>query len=399
MHCNEKFRLALFVAYVISTVSALANPADMNYEDAYQLMQGANIITLLVLAYCKSKMGDVLIAALLGVAFTMRATGTLKGGSRWDSLLVTVGMLFILQDAFYQIVPKSVPHRYVLYLGFSCLIMPVLSTLPYLVQPSTIDRETLLEAAHFSGQAYQIPKDNTSLLGPLWTLYDADTDTSAGVNRALNAQGSYDVYVYFKGSESAKNWQTNINILDEPVPSDWGCTSGTTMRTHKGYNRAFNSVAKKLLVALENEMDDMTETTRVIVTGHSLGGALATLAAVFIACKLPRLRPRMTVVTFGAPQVGDGNFVAFYNKIVPKTVRVVNPADPVPRLLNVQLVHVEGYFPVGTLSLKSFLNPHDLAQYTAAVDKTRWVSIASAFAPAAVVAIVIGAYITWQLRS
>lgn len=398
MHCSLQVRIGLFVVYIASIISALANPANLNYEDAYLLAEGANVVMLLLLAYCKQKVGDAFIAALLGVAFTLRATGMWQGGSRWDSLLVTVGMLIILQDAFYMVLPKGIPYKYPLYLGFSCLIMPVLSALPHILNTPTVEKEVLQQALRLSGEAYGIPKDGSQMLrGSTWTLYAADSDTSAGVTRIANAAGGSDIYIYFSGSESAVDWKNNVDILSDVVPPDWNCGASRTLRTHRGYTRAFTAVADKMLLALQNELA-VTGTQRVVFCGHSLGGAMATMAGLFAACKLPHVRPNIVVVSFGAPQVGDGNFVAFFNEVIPASVRVVNPMDPVPRLLSPQLVHVRGYYPVGTFSLDNTIKAHNLTTYIEALGKPRMLGVLASFVPAVVAAAAIALYIVWQVR-
>jgi hypothetical protein len=57
-------------------------------------------------------------------------------------------------------------------------------------------------------------------------------------------------------------------------------------------------------------------------TGHSLGGALATLAA-------GRYERAPEVYTFGAPRVGDGEYVESLDTPV---YRIVNGRDVVPKL-------------------------------------------------------------------
>lgn len=392
MRCSAGTRIGLFVLYVASIVSALANPASLNFEDAYLLTQGANVTTLLLLAYCKRGTAEAFLAAVLGVAFTMRATGKWKGGSRWDSLLVTVGMLIILQDAFKLMLPRGIPHRTLLYLGFSCMVLPVLSALPHLLKQPDAQVDVLRKAADFCGQAYVIPKDKTNLPGSAWTLYDPKTDTSAGVSRDGN-----DIYVFFRGSESTTDWKTNVNILGDAVPAEWECPGeGPPLRTHRGYTEAFKSVATDMLASVD-DLATPGSNPRIIFCGHSLGGALATMAAMFVACKRPHLRPNIVMVTFGAPQVGDGNFVAGFNEIIPSAVRVVNPMDPVPRLLSVQLVHVKGYYPVGTFDLDNIFKAHSLSMYVNAMGKARALSIIASFWPAVVVALLIGSYVLWQL--
>ena len=396
MTCANRTKVTLFVVYVISIVSALANPANLHYEDAYTLTQAANITTLLLLSYCKRSWGDAFIGSALAVAFALRTTGSWRGGTRWDSLLVTIGMLVILQHAFYQIVPKSVPYRFLVYLGFSCIIMPVLSALPHLVRMPQVDIGVLQQAANFSGQSYAINKTSDDLLGPLWKLYDSQTDTMAGVSRVVSARGA-ELYVYFAGTDSWLDLKTDINLLGDRVPEDWGCASGTVMRTHKGFTQAFNAVAPKLLGALETELA-LHPVNKIVFCGHSLGGSLATMAALFTACKLPQHRPNIVVVSIGSPQVGDGNFVKYFDEVVPASVRIVNPIDPVPRLLSAQFVHVKGYYPVGTLSLDTVLKSHHLETYVDALAKSRHVAIVGAFLPAAVIAGVIGIYLAWRLK-
>ena len=51
--------------------------------------------------------------------------------------------------------------------------------------------------------------------------------------------------------------------------------------------------------------------------GHSLGGALATLAAYDLAAELGL--SHVQCITFGAPRVGNSVFVADYNRHVPDT--------------------------------------------------------------------------------
>lgn len=397
MVCSEKAKLALFVVYIVSIVSALANPANLNFEDAYTLTQAANITTLLLLAYCKRSWGDASIAAALGVGFALRTTGSWRGGSRWDSLLVTIGMLIILKHAFFQVVPARVPHRTLLYLGFSCIIMPVLAALPHLLTQPQLDRDVLIQAAKYSSKAYRIKPEGTPDSKLAWTVYDPPTNTKAGVAKVQNtALGTTDVFVYFAGTENTANWKTNANILGDAVPSDWGCPTDRPLRTHKGFTKAFQSVATQLMGALETQLVDV-QNPRIVFCGHSLGGSLATMAALYVACKVPSLRTAIAVVTFGAPQVGDGNFVKFFNDTIPTSVRVVNPMDPVPRVLNVQLVHVKGYYPVGTFTIDSTVKAHLIGTYIDAVSTPRTASILASLTPAAVIAALIGGYIAWKL--
>jgi pimeloyl-ACP methyl ester carboxylesterase len=85
---------------------------------------------------------------------------------------------------------------------------------------------------------------------------------------------------------------------------------------HRGFAKAARAVLPELVPWVEDRA-----ASRLILAGHSLGGALATLAATV-------LRPTL-VVTLGAPRVGDAAFAA----TVPEAlVRFVGCCDAVTDL-------------------------------------------------------------------
>ncbi len=59
--------------------------------------------------------------------------------------------------------------------------------------------------------------------------------------------------------------------------------------------------------------------------GHSLGGALASLAAFDIQRQCPCLKPLdVSCYTFGAPRVGNHAFARQYDAVVPDTWNIIN---------------------------------------------------------------------------
>lgn len=67
---------------------------------------------------------------------------------------------------------------------------------------------------------------------------------------------------------------------------------------------------------------------KVAFTGHSLGGALATLAAIDFT-SLQSVYP-VEIVTFGKPRVGNFEFAYFVNSKIKENFRVINKSDPIP---------------------------------------------------------------------
>ncbi|WKY12673.1 hypothetical protein Q1695_003904 [Nippostrongylus brasiliensis] len=71
---------------------------------------------------------------------------------------------------------------------------------------------------------------------------------------------------------------------------------------------------------------------RVTITGHSLGGALAALAAARIVKQGFRRGDQITIYTFGEPRVGDHTFATNFDSMIKNSYRVVFRRDLVPHL-------------------------------------------------------------------
>jgi len=69
----------------------------------------------------------------------------------------------------------------------------------------------------------------------------------------------------------------------------------------------------------------------VVVAGHSLGAALATMYAAYMANSGPNGQG-LSVYTYASPKVGDGTFAAMYNAAVPENYRIYNKPDIVPHV-------------------------------------------------------------------
>ncbi|WKY12670.1 hypothetical protein Q1695_003902 [Nippostrongylus brasiliensis] len=71
---------------------------------------------------------------------------------------------------------------------------------------------------------------------------------------------------------------------------------------------------------------------RITLTGHSLGGALAALAAARIAKQGFRRGDQITIYTFGEPRVGDLTFATNFDSMIRDSYRVVFHRDCIPHL-------------------------------------------------------------------
>ena len=83
-------------------------------------------------------------------------------------------------------------------------------------------------------------------------------------------------------------------------------------------------------------LDRLNACDRVVFTGHSLGGSIATIAFCVYRCwcrSEPSRKDNAVLVTFGSPRVGDGEFMEEFCRSNRGRFRhVVHPGDPVPQL-------------------------------------------------------------------
>jgi triacylglycerol lipase len=106
----------------------------------------------------------------------------------------------------------------------------------------------------------------------------------------------------FRGSESAADWRVNLDARMIRVPWAPG-------RVHRGFAGALDDVWPRVarrLRALRDPPDEDSPPRPLWLTGHSLGGALASLAAARLEHEGT---PAAGLATFGQPRVGDWDFV------------------------------------------------------------------------------------------
>ena len=156
-------------------------------------------------------------------------------------------------------------------------------------------------------------------------LFDADTDTQGfvAVRQPDDVPGM--AVVSFRGTQQVRDWMTNLKAHKVAVRSANPASSRTLGHVHRGFNRAYKSVEPQIVEYLKG-----FEEYPLYITGHSLGGALATLAT----WHMPGEK-LAACYTFGAPRVGDSQLLDQFRTPV---YRVVNGADPVPMVPPVGIV-------------------------------------------------------------
>jgi pimeloyl-ACP methyl ester carboxylesterase len=125
--------------------------------------------------------------------------------------------------------------------------------------------------------------------------------------------------VSFRGSTTLDNWETDFEF----VPTNYGPEAPGAL-VHSGFFKSWSAVKSEVVAAVRK-----LPVSKVVVTGHSLGAALAQLAAV----DLQRENFATTLVDFGQPRVGNKAFADYAQKLLDgRSWRTVNEADPVPHV-------------------------------------------------------------------
>jgi triacylglycerol lipase len=197
------------------------------------------------------------------------------------------------------------------------------------------------EYRHFEHSA-EVPFDATAVGASVrnaWWLADAallsywPPDQASVIFRA--AAGLESEYISDAGTECYVAWNATVAIVafrgtqpNQPLDiwADIDATLVTWLdpgeRVHEGFRNALTETVVARITARLNALPGRS----VWLTGHSLGGALATL----FADRLPSIAG---LCTFGSPRVGDAAFAdGFTRRHAGRSFRYVNNRDVVTRV-------------------------------------------------------------------
>lgn len=166
-----------------------------------------------------------------------------------------------------------------------------------------------------------------------WGFTDITILKGALVTEGFVARQDELILVALRGTEPG-------SIVDWCLDLDYGqCelikgNAAVPGRVHGGFARGLGEVVDVLLKTVQQLLG--AGASRLFVTGHSLGGALAIAAAA--ALHFTGRVPVHGVYTFGQPRVGDAEFSKAYDEhLGPVTFRYVNDLDVVPHVLAMQM--------------------------------------------------------------
>ncbi|KAF2674127.1 alpha/beta-hydrolase, partial [Microthyrium microscopicum] len=134
--------------------------------------------------------------------------------------------------------------------------------------------------------------------------------------------------IAFQGTETLKQAKIDLTLslkkIDEVCQ---GCT------VHTGFWQSWEEAKPQVMKAV-NESLNKFPNNKLVVTGHSLGGAIATIAAIDLRSNGVAV-DLVSMLNFGAPRIGNQQLADYVQKPKSKTGenhRVTHYNDPVPRL-------------------------------------------------------------------
>jgi triacylglycerol lipase len=186
--------------------------------------------------------------------------------------------------------------------------------------------ENALALAKASQLAYEYNKGNRIEqtvwewgLTDYFQLWDVDgTQSYVAANKDI-------ILAVFAGTNEMKDWGSNLGM--RPM-------AGPVGNVHRGFNdaleRVWDDMRRAILSCKQFQVRERRRPQTLWIAGHSLGGALATLAVAKL--RMEEDRAVNGLYTFGSPRVGDRTFARNFNLEFNAAYRIVNNNDVVTRV-------------------------------------------------------------------
>ncbi|KAF1833829.1 alpha/beta-hydrolase [Decorospora gaudefroyi] len=197
-------------------------------------------------------------------------------------------------------------------------------------------------SAAYCSQNYGSPGDQIECpSGNCPLVQDADTKTVSEYSRTETSTDvtgfvavdhtNQLIVISFRGSTSIDTWRTNLDFGTTTTDICSGCTA------HRGFWQSWLDARDRVVSAVK-QASAAFPTYQIAVTGHSLGGAIATLAA----ANLRNAGYTVALYSFGAPRIGGSRISTYITNQSGGNYRVTHWNDPVPKLplLTMGYVHI-----------------------------------------------------------
>lgn len=209
--------------------------------------------------------------------------------------------------------------------------------------PTSIDINNLsVDIAQYSSIViYSLEKAAQNNVKPIYPLdltiikelYNDNTNPIFG---AVFTDNFNRIWVAFRGTLEPQEWAQDLEYTQVPISNLNTKTQNRlaflrtdlniTPKVHEGFLNAYQNMRNTMLTAIDSIPNSQNKI--IIVTGHSLGAAIATLAALDLKQSSYN---NVVIYSFASPRIGDGAFISLVNTTLP-LYRFVNICDIIPNM-------------------------------------------------------------------
>jgi len=182
-------------------------------------------------------------------------------------------------------------------------------------------------------------------------IYHAKTDTHGFI-----ASSKDSVVIAFRGTKltSITNWMTDFQFFKKRI------VEGQPYFAHSGFLSAFRKVYEQI----EAHLKPLIGKKKIYTTGHSLGGALASLLAFHISHKYESAK--LIHYAFGCPPIGDINLSEYFKEKLSHIITIQN--DLVATGLLIRLTAARGFFQPYQVMFLPATGTHSISDYIAQLE-------------------------------
>jgi hypothetical protein len=188
---------------------------------------------------------------------------------------------------------------------------------------------------------------------PVKLISDGELGSSGNLAHIFYSERANLLFIIFTGTYNACLMGVDMEHAQKEIPNLLTYTPG--MKAHRGIYEAYQSIRPKLLKIVKHFVD--TKNPQIVISGHSLGGALSQLSALDLSYYNP------IHYSFASPQIFNPLAASVFDTFVKQSYRIANLSDlvvlsPLPVMPN-----KDSFCHVGKLiyfqrNLGEYLNNH-----------------------------------------
>lgn len=139
-----------------------------------------------------------------------------------------------------------------------------------------------------------------------------------------------EISIIFRGSQEKEDWLTNLSLKYSSHNKFRKCVHSGFYRSFKIFRKSVKSKKVDKEIDFLEDIKSINENYKLTLSGHSLGGAIATIVGCYFIDKGIN-KDNLSIFTFGAPPIAKKEFCDYYKNSF-NIFRFVNKEDPVPNI-------------------------------------------------------------------